>query len=959
MDIFNKKSKEVAEQATKTEKSTSSFDDAMKALSPSSLAAVAGITALIGTVKALTGAFSSAIANYAHFEKMQMGLTTFFQDADKGKAKFEELRKLSNETTFGVDELTDSFTQLANVGVNVDTIKDKLVMLGNVSQGDKEKFADLVSVYSKINAVGKASSMQLQQIAMRGVPIYDILKKIGVTGTASAEDITRAFQEMTKEGGQFYNAMNNINDTIEGKQGFISDYLKEMSVNFAEVTGLADAYKSVLDVLKNVIGAISDKLMEWNNNPFMKALLTGALVGSIAAIGTLIMTSLIPTLSKVIAKLVTMQLLQGPKGWAVLAVAGIGLAVGAYASYSKSTEKATEDTLKLAKACEEVSKQASKESYLRANGVMVQSDTRNAQLTKEQNYLEGLKEGYNSLAEKLAKAKKDYEDWGGDAGAKVLDDVRVLKEQIEGYNAQLKISNDLIEKQEKKIASLNNKIKEYDLSSLAESFEEIYSSIMPQDDKEMTSLKEQLSIVEEYKKKLEQLNGKYDNNGQLIKFDDATRKAIDDTVRYLQNKLNGVSAWEDVFKSVTGVSAKNGGAKAGSDYQARMLKEYEAQVNATKLLGGDTSKIAEDFVKKIEGHIDSLMSNIDVDKPFKETDKTIKALVATLDIFKEKIEETEEGFSSLSDLANALKEKGTVGGYAAGKGIEAIQGTAIGSAAEGAMEGASIAGPWGALIGAILGLLSSMEHWQDFLDELDELIEPLRPTLDAIINLLIGVVDALEGFAAPIEDLLGWVAGIINMLGTFFKIIGKGASLLHEIFGGILYPINKMTEGINWVVGELEEFFGLESEVNEEKSEELQRIKSLNDSYKTMIGTLEDLQKEYEKRKRSINSQGYADSVTGVHDMILTPQGQFSTDPDDYIIATKNPSGLNGGGSIEQKVIINNYTNDAVETRTDNMGNLVVQISQKVAYDYANGNNGWDNAVLARQTRNAGRNLAM
>ena len=159
----------------------------MRALSPSALSAVAGITSLIATVKGLSSAFSTAIANYSHFEKMQMGLETFFQSAEKGKSKFEELRKLSNETTFGVDELTDAFTQMANVGVNTDTIKDKLIMLGDLAQGDKNKFAELVSVYSKIQSTGKAGAMQLQQIAQRGIPIYNILKKIGVQGTATGD----------------------------------------------------------------------------------------------------------------------------------------------------------------------------------------------------------------------------------------------------------------------------------------------------------------------------------------------------------------------------------------------------------------------------------------------------------------------------------------------------------------------------------------------------------------------------------------------------------------------------------------------------------------------------------------------------------------------------------------------------------------------------------------------------
>ena len=61
--------------------------------------------------------------------------------------------------------------------------------------------------------------MQLQQIALRGIPIQQTLKDMGVTGTASAEQLTKAFEKLTDTGGQFHDAMNNIIDTIEGKKG--------------------------------------------------------------------------------------------------------------------------------------------------------------------------------------------------------------------------------------------------------------------------------------------------------------------------------------------------------------------------------------------------------------------------------------------------------------------------------------------------------------------------------------------------------------------------------------------------------------------------------------------------------------------------------------------------------------------------------------------------------------------
>ncbi len=410
-------------------------------------------------MKTLGSALGGAINNFAHFESMQKGLETFFQDADKGKAKFEELRKMSNETTFGVDELANSFTQLANVGVNVDTIQEKLMMLGDVSQGNKQKFADLVSIYAKIQSTGKAGSEQLQMLAMRGLPIYDMLKKIGVQGTATGNDITRALQEMTKEGGQFHNAMNNINDTIEGKRGFVSDYLKEASVNFAELTGIADAYKKALDVIVNVVGTVSDKLLEWNENPVMKAIISGAFVSMITALGGVIAVSIIPKLIAVIGHLTTINLLSGPAGWAVLAVAGITAVGVAMLSYKNSTKEAKEETEKLAKAVEDAKKKMGNNYGLLNVGVNP-TETRSQKYQNESNTLKLYEDNLANFTSKLEDAEKKVtslkqkieNDGGGITGYE--ERYKTAQEEVNKWKDAIEKTNNSIMEQQKKVNAL-------------------------------------------------------------------------------------------------------------------------------------------------------------------------------------------------------------------------------------------------------------------------------------------------------------------------------------------------------------------------------------------------------------------------------------------------------------------------------------------------------------------------
>ncbi len=67
----------------------------------------------------------------------------------------------------------------------------------------------------------------------------------------------------------------------------------------------------------------------------------------------------------------------------------------------------------------------------------------------------------------------------------------------------------------------------------------------------------------------------------------------------------------------------------------------------------------------------------------------------------------------------------------------------------------------------------------------------------------------------------------------------------------------------------------------------------------------------------------------------------------------KHPEDLMSRGTIS--VQINNYSNNEVETSTDDYGNLIVNISRKVAQDYADGSNGWDSAYTERAVSMQGR----
>lgn len=298
---------EFSKRAKESQQSATTLDGVMNQLNMTSIAAGAGILTLYKSftslVSAVKGFSQQALQSYSNFEQIESGLQGVLKDVKKGTDMFEDLRKFSFDTTFGVDTLANAAQQLIGVGESASTLKTTLLQLGNVASGDTNKFNELVSIFAKIQNTGKAGSMQLQQLALRGVPIYQYLKQIGVQGTATGEDIRKAFAKMNEEGEVFYNTMDRINNTIQGKEGFISDTWREFLTSFSEASGLADMYKAALDTVYKALQGIVDWLQKINENPVTQALFRGAIVGILSSIAVFIGGGLLIAMKKVTAEL--------------------------------------------------------------------------------------------------------------------------------------------------------------------------------------------------------------------------------------------------------------------------------------------------------------------------------------------------------------------------------------------------------------------------------------------------------------------------------------------------------------------------------------------------------------------------------------------------------------------------------------------------------------------------------
>lgn len=952
--------KNFSEQASKSEQSTASFDDVMNKFNMRAIASTAGVLGLLKALQGLANGLKGVINNFAHFESMQKGLETFFQSAELGKEKFEELRKLSNQTTFGVDELANSFTQLANVGAPIDDINERLTMLGNLSGGDKMKFAELVSIYSKVLSVGKAGSMQLQQIATKGIPIYDILKQMGVEGTASADDITKAFEKMTKEGGQFYNAMKNINDTIEGKEGFIRDYFKEFTVNFAEVSGLADTYKKILDVLKNAIGNVSDKLLEINKNPVYKAIFQGIFVSSIAAIGTAIATSVIPTLLKVIAHLTSINLLSGPKGWAVLAVAGIAgvtTAVTSLKNQEKDVNSELDAQIEKRQTLGQI-KIPSLDANLEDKKNML-SVFKNDLKTYEESILSSVGlDSFDDIQKRINESQKLIDDYNKTSEKNKPWQVKSAEKRVSEYQKLLNETSDSkfyqgikqnIEGLEKEISLQDKRNKnEEELANLHP-----YNNILKQ--------------IDDYQKQLENLNemanlqgvkSRTENNGvltyeydTLINIDPSYKKKIDNVKNYIQEQLGDLkiklavseqSDWQKVLQKAFGFTDKEvaGGATSGT---VKSLEEFSNLYNERENLykkfsnatGYNETKFAQDYYDQIQNAFFTVLDSVR-NGTYTGDEESLEVFAQAVQNAKERlkeltngIEETKSYLEIFNEKAEEAAKKGDYSSYAkytvASSALQSIQGSDVGTFIEAySTTESGEAAILYTVISALFEVLSSLEYFDDAINPITNILETLKPILRVVVDVVALGTNVLSG--------------ILKLLQPIWDFFDKIADELEEY---------------------LDSWLGSEEEIADATSDLVSQLESLNQS-------MREQEEYYLEQKKKLLSDSYIDEVYKVNDMILTPQGKFMTSPDDYLIATKNPYSLNQNGNqgvTYLQPIINNTVSDSVNVNIsqdndiNNLNKMIITISKKVANDASRGINGWDSALSSRQLRLQGRGV--
>lgn len=230
-----------------------------------------GLEQLIGTM----------IQTRGEFQQTEMAFDTMLGDAQKSQELVTQLINTAAKTPFDMQGITNGAKQLLAYGTSADEVNDTLVRLGDIAAGLSLPLGDLVYLYGTTMTQGRMYTQDLRQFMGRGIPLAaELAKQFGVAesqvgklvtdGKVGADQVKKAIESMTSEGGRFGGLMEKQAATFVGRISNIEDAVSQM---FNEMG------KSQEGVINEGIDLVGNLVENWQT--VGKVILT-----AIAAVGT-------------------------------------------------------------------------------------------------------------------------------------------------------------------------------------------------------------------------------------------------------------------------------------------------------------------------------------------------------------------------------------------------------------------------------------------------------------------------------------------------------------------------------------------------------------------------------------------------------------------------------------------------------------------------------------------------
>lgn len=408
---FLRKLREVETGVTNTskeiEKNGLGIEDMFNKMTKAAAAFGAGFTAkeLIQNIIQVRG----------EFQQLEVAFTTMLGSREKANDLMAQLTETAAKTPFDLQGIANGARQLLAYGTSAEDVNETLIRLGNIAAGLSQPLGDLVYLYGTTMTQGRLYTQDLNQFTGRGIPmIKELAKEFGVAeseirgmveaGMIGFPEVQKVIQNLTNEGGMFFNLMQEQSKTITGQISNIRDSYSMMlnDIGKANEGIINDALSSVSYLIENYekVGKILIELVG-TYGAYRTALITISAIedlryqATLAHMAGLTKMQAIITVLKTKTDALNVAMAKNPYVAVSAAIAALGLGIYKLVTYQTEAEKAQERL----NAAEKESEKASFSEQM--------------ELAKLKGELSSLKEGtdeYNTVKEKIVAGYSKYYD---------------------------------------------------------------------------------------------------------------------------------------------------------------------------------------------------------------------------------------------------------------------------------------------------------------------------------------------------------------------------------------------------------------------------------------------------------------------------------------------------------------------------------------------------------------------
>lgn len=355
---FLRKLREVETGVTNTskeiEKNGLGIEDMFNKMTKAAAAFGAGFTAkeLIQNIIQVRG----------EFQQLEVAFTTMLGSSEKANVLMAQLTETAAKTPFDLQGVANGARQLLAYGTSAEDVNETLIRLGNIAAGLSQPLGDLVYLYGTTMTQGRLYTQDLNQFTGRGIPmIKELAKEFGVAeseikgmveaGMIGFPEVQKVIQNLTNEGGMFFNLMQEQSKTITGQISNIGDSFSMMlnDIGKANEGIINDALSSVSYLIENYekVGKILIELVG-TYGAYRTALMAITALHNLQAAGITALTAKEAihyswlVLTQKAQSLLNKTLLANPYVAVAAAVTALGLGIYKLVTYQTEAEKAQE-----------------------------------------------------------------------------------------------------------------------------------------------------------------------------------------------------------------------------------------------------------------------------------------------------------------------------------------------------------------------------------------------------------------------------------------------------------------------------------------------------------------------------------------------------------------------------------------------------------------------------------------